>query len=134
MVVVSPMKTLSPEDIEALLGIRASKEHPLDILGYGYSSEGSRRFHVEQPDFLPQIEAYVRSVLRVAGIFPRGTKPQDAGYATFIQPEGPLYRVSRMEEIGFSRNERIPSEPMSEAEAVRAYIRRVANPDYVHCS
>ena len=128
------MKTLSPEDIEALLGIRASKEHPLDILGYGYTSEGSRRFHAEQPDFLPQIEAYVRNVLREAGIFPNGTKPEDAGYATFIQAEGPSYRFSSMEEIGFSRYERISSEPMSEAEAVRAYIRREANPDYVHCS
>ena len=128
------MKTLTPEDIEALLGIRASKEHPLDILGYGDTSEGSRRFHAEQPDFVPQVEAYVRKVLREGGIFPKGTKPEDAGYATFIQAEGSLYRVSRMEEVGFSRYERISSEPMSEAEAVCAYIRRVANPDYVHYS
>src|SRR5436190_15009869 len=111
------MKTLSPEDIEALLGIRVSKEHPLDILGYGYTSEGSRRFHAEHPDFLPQIEAYVGNVLREVGIFPKGIKPEEVGYATFIHAEGPLYRVSGMEEIGFSRYERISSEPMSEAEA-----------------
>ena len=39
-----------------------------------------------------------------------------------------------MEEIGFSRYERMLSSPMSEAQAVRDYIRRVANPDYVHPS
>jgi len=39
-----------------------------------------------------------------------------------------------MEEIGFSRYERVSSEPMSETEAIRGYIRQVANPDYVHCN
>ena len=36
-----------------------------------------------------------------------------------------------MEEIGVSRYERITSQPMSEAAAIREFIRQVANPDYV---
>jgi hypothetical protein len=62
------MKTLSTEDIEFLLGVRASELHPLDILGYGYTSEGARRFRDEHPDFVPQIIAHVQSVLRTAGV------------------------------------------------------------------
>ena len=127
------MKTLSPNDIECLLGVRACKEHPLDVLGYGYTSEGARQFRIEQPDVLPQLVAHVRSVLRAEGLFPKGTVPAEAGYRTFILADGASFRVSSMQEIGLSRFERILSNPMSEAEAIREYIRRVANPDYVRC-
>src|ERR1019366_7534227 len=109
---VSAMKTLSPDDIECLLGVRACKEHPLDILGYGDTSEGARRFRTEHPDVLPQLEAYVRSVLRAEGIFPKGTNPEDAGYRTFIVADGGSFRVSSMEELGFSRYARMLSSPM----------------------
>lgn len=126
------MKTLSQCEIECLLGIRASNDHPLDILGYGYTSEGARRFRAEQPDFLPQIAAYVRNVLLREGIFPKETNPDDAGYRTFIRADGASFRISSMEEIGFSRYERISTDPLSETEAIHEYIRRVANPDYVH--
>ena len=126
------MKTLSPDEIECLLGIRATNDHPLDILGYGYSSEGARRFRTEQPDFLPQIAAYVQSVLLREGIFPKGTNPGDPGWRTFIRADGASFRISSMEEIGFSRYERIFTDAMPETEGIREYIRRVANPDYVH--
>ena len=36
-----------------------------------------------------------------------------------------------MEEIGFSRFERITTQPMPETAAIREFIRRVANPDYL---
>jgi hypothetical protein len=125
------MKTLSPEDIECLLGVRACKRHPLEILGYGYTSEGAERFRNEQPDVLPELEAHVQNVLRAEGIFPKGTNPSEAGYWTFILAGEGSFRVSSMEEVGLSRFERILSNPMSEAEAIRQYIRRVVNPDYV---
>ena len=126
------MKTLSPEEIECLLGIGGSSAHPLDILGYGYSSEGVQRFRAEQPDFMPQIAAYVRSVLVRKGIFPKETDPSNAGFRTFIQADGALFRISSIEEIGFSRYERISTGPMPEKEAIQEYIRQVANPDYIH--
>jgi hypothetical protein len=126
------MKTLCPDEIECLLGVRASDFHPLDILGYGYSSEGARRFRAEQPDFLPQIAAYVRCVLERQRIFPKETDPGNPGYRTFIRADGVSFRISSMEEIGFSRYERLSTDPMPETEAIQEYIRRVANPDYVH--
>ncbi len=125
------MKTLSPDKIECLLGIRAFDAHPLDILGYGYSSEGARRFRAERPNFLPQIASYVRSVLAGAGIFPRETNLNDPGYSTLIRADGASFIISGMEEIGFSRFGRFSSGPMSETEAIHEYIRRVSNPDYV---
>ena len=127
------MKTLSPDEIDCLLGIQATDAHPLDILGYGYSSDGARRFRAEKADFLPQIVAHVRSVLTREGIFPAQTNPEDAGYRTFIRADGIFFRISSMEEIGFSRFDRITTGPMPEAEAIHKYIRRVTNPDYVHC-
>jgi hypothetical protein len=127
------MKTLSPDEIDCLLGFRATDAHPLDILGYGYSSDGASRFRAEKPNFLPQIAAHVRSVLSKEGIFPAQTNPEDAGYRTFIRVEGKLFRISSMEEIGLSRFERITTDPMPEAKAIHEYIRMVANPDYVHC-
>src|SRR5690348_4508623 len=125
------MKTLSTEDIESLLRVRGSGHHPLDILGYGYTSEGAQRFRTERPDFVPQIFAHVQSVLRAAGIYPRDTDLQDASWRTFVRRDGDSFTVSSMEEIGFSRYERITSQPMSETDAIREFIRRVANPDYV---
>jgi hypothetical protein len=125
------MKTLSTDEIECLLGVRPSDAHPLDILGYGYSSDGARRFRAEQPDFLPQIVAHVQSVLRTADIFPRDTDPASAGFRTFIRREGALFTISSLEEVGFSRFQRITTKPQSETSAIREYIRRVANPDYV---
>lgn len=126
------VKILSPDEIECLLGIRASDAHPLEILGYGYCSEGAQRFREERPDFLPQIVAYVRSVLVREGVFPKGTDPNDAGYRTLIQADRALFKVSNMEEIGVGRYARISSDPMPETEAIREYIRKVASPDYVH--
>lgn len=125
------MKTLSADEIECLLGIRASNVHPLDILGYGYTSEGARRFRAEQPDFLPQIVAYVQSVLKREGIFPKGTDPSNPGYITYLQADGLAFRISKMVEAGFSRFERIATDPISETEAIKEYIREVANPDYI---
>lgn len=126
------MKTLSADEIECLLGIRASDAHPLDILGYGYSSEGARRFRAEQPDFMPQIAAHVRSVLVREGIFPKDTDPDNAGFRTIIVADGASFKISSMEEIGFSRYERFSTGPMSETAAIHEYIQQVANPDYVH--
>jgi hypothetical protein len=127
------MKTLSANDIECLLGIRASQAHPLEILGYGSTSEGAQKFGAEQPDFLPQIEAYVRSGLEREGIFPMGTDPDNPGPATCIRGDGDLYTVSSMEDTGTGIQERFSSVPLSETEAVMEYIRRVANPDYIRC-
>jgi len=127
------MKTLSPAEIESLLGAGPAKGHPLDILGYGFDSDGVRRFRTEQPDFLPQIVAYVQAVLARAGIFPEATNHDDPGFATFIYADGASFRISRMEEVGVTRYKRISTGPLPEAEAVLEYIRRVANPDYVRC-
>jgi hypothetical protein len=126
------MKTLSPDDIDCLLGIRACDDHPLDILGYGYSSEGARRFRSEQPDFLPQIVAYIQNVLMKEGIFPKQTNLSDPGFKTFIQSDRGLFRVSSVEEVGFSKLERIVTNRLPAIEAIQVYIRKVTNPDYVH--
>jgi hypothetical protein len=116
------MKTLSPEDIERLVGARPSSDHPLEILGYGFTSDGVRRFRAEQPDYLPQIVAHIRSVLIRAGIFPEGTNPDDAGFRTFIYSDGAHFRVSSTEEVGMGRYKRISTGPLPETDAINKYV------------
>ncbi len=131
---VGPMKTLSPDEIECLVGARPSNVHPLDMLGYGYTSEGTRRFRAEKPDFLPQIVAHLQSVLVRVGVFPEGINRDDPGFKTFIYTDGTSFRISSMAEVGVSRYERVSTGPLSETEATHEYIRKVANPDYIHCA
>ncbi len=126
------MKTLSPDEIECLLGVQLSIDHPLDILGYGYTSEGVRRFRNERPCFLPQIVEYVRSVLTAEGIFPRATDPNNPGLKTFIRGDRGSFSISSMEEIRYGKYQRLTTDPMSESEAIHTYIRLVANPDYIY--
>ena len=125
------MKTLAPGEIEALLGVRHSHDHPLDILGYGFTSEGARRLRAERPDFLPQIVAYMQGVLATAGVFPEGAKRDNPEMTTFVYRDGASFKVSSTEEAGIGRYERVSTGPLSEMEALHAFIRRVTNPDYV---
>jgi hypothetical protein len=127
------LKTLAPDEIELLLQARPNDRHPLDILGYGYTSDGARRFRTERPDFSPQIIAHIGRILRASGIFPAHLDRNNPGSTAFIYADGSSFRVSSLEEVGVSRDERLSSEPLSEREAILAYIRRVANSDYVHC-
>ncbi len=128
------MKTLSPSEIECLLGIRPTNAHPLDILGYGCTPEGARRFRAEQPDFFAQIAAYVEEGLDREGIFPTGTDPDNPGSQTCIQAAGTVFRVSSMEQVGPGKLERFHTNAMPEDEAVREYILKVADPHYIHAA
>lgn len=126
------MKELSPAEIECLLGIRKSDDHPLDIFGYGFTTEGARQFRAERPNFFPQIAAYVRCILARDGIFPSDTNFNDLGCRTFIQADGAAYRISSVEEICCMGYERIITDSMPESKAIHEYIRKVTNPDYIH--
>jgi hypothetical protein len=125
------LKTLSEAEIESLLGIRKTADHPLDVLGYGFTTEGQKRFHSEHPNFYPQIAEYVKTVLRREGVFPSDTDVANPGLRTFIRADGSMFRISTLEETGLSRYERITSRALSEREAIREYVRQVANPDYI---
>jgi hypothetical protein len=127
------LKKLAPDEIESLLQARPNDRHPLDILGYDYTSDGARRFRTERPDFAPQIITHIESVLRASGIFPSHVDRDNPGSTTFIYADGPLYRVSGLEEVGVARYQRLSSEPMHQKGSIVAYIRRVANPDHVRC-
>src|SRR5205085_9617598 len=117
---------------ESLLQARPNDRHPLDILGYGYTSDGACRFRTERPDFSPEIIAHIESVLRASSIFPPHVDRDDPGSTTFIYTDGSSFRVSSVEEVGLARYQRLLSEPMNQKDAIIAYIRSVANAEYVH--
>lgn len=125
------MKTLSPEEIECLLGMRTCGLHPLEILGYDYTKAGMRQFRAERPDFLPQVVSYIQNALGQHGTFPKHVNPNSPGEETFIQSDGGVFHVSRTIEIGISQLARISTGPLPGLEAIETYIRLVANPDYI---
>ncbi len=127
------MKTLSDLEIECLLGIQSTTDHSLDILGYGFSTDGTRRFRFERPNFYPQLAWFIERVLSETPIFPSRINPNDPGFSTFIRANNSGFCVSALEEIGVGRYERILSPTLSKQEAIREYVHRVVNPDYIWC-
>ena len=125
------MKTLTANEIEELLGIRTTNEHPLDILGFGFTTEGAARFRAERSDFLPQVKAHIRQQLEASGRFPAGVDVEDPGHRSFIRKVAIGYLMSSEEEIALHRYARIVTELASEDQAISAYLERAANPDYL---
>ncbi|MEO5917835.1 MAG: hypothetical protein ABIS50_26620 [Luteolibacter sp.] len=125
------MKTLTANEIEELLGVRPTSEHPLDILGFGFTTEGAVRFRAEHPDFLPQVKAHIRQQLGVSGHFPERIDAEDSEHRTFIRKVASGYLMSSEEEIGLYRYAPVVTEFDSEDQAISAYVERVANPDYL---
>ena len=125
------MIALSTSDIESLIGAKADDRHPLEIMGYDFTSEGVRRFREEKPDFLPQIRDHIRTVLLTASIFPAHTNKEEPGWATFIESSGHKHTLSRIEEIGVGRYDRFKTEYISQEEAIDSFLRQVCNPDYL---
>lgn len=124
------MKKLSVSEVDSLLGLHSTRDHPLDIFGYGFTTEGASRFRVERPDFLPQIVEHVRSILRSAGEFPSGLEVESGNEQAFVRGEGEWFFVSSMEEVSLGCFKRIHAGPMSETDAIRTYLQKMLNADY----
>jgi hypothetical protein len=125
------LKTLTANEIEELLGVRATNDHPLDILGFGFTTEGVERFRAEHPDFFPQVKAHIRQQLAVCGHFPEGIDAEDSDHRTFIRKMSSGYLMSSEEEIALYRYEPVVTEFDSEDQAISAYVERVASSDYL---
>ncbi|MBE2179470.1 MAG: hypothetical protein IAE97_03280 [Chthoniobacterales bacterium] len=125
------MKTLSENDILSLVGARPDDRHPLEIIGYDFTSEGVRRFREEKPNFLPQMKKHIQESLLASGIFPQDTNPEDPGWRAFIQRSGSQYKMSWVAEVGTSRFDRFSTDHKSIDAAIHDYLLEVCNPDYV---
>mgnify|MGYP001569290726 CR=1 FL=1 len=125
------MKTLTASEIEKLLGVCQTNEHPLDILGFGFTTEGAIRFRAEHPNFLPQVKAHIRQQLAACGHFPEGADTEDSEHRTFIRKMASGYLMSSEEEIALYRYESVVTEFDSQDQAISAYIERVASSDYL---
>jgi hypothetical protein len=82
-------------------------------------------------DTYQQISEHLAAVLEKNGLFPASVDPHNPGSATFIQRMGSLYKISSLEEIGIGKEKRFEGEFMTLGDAIRAYVRRVANPDHI---
>lgn len=125
------MKTLKANEIEKLLRVCQTNEHPLDILGFGFTTEGAIRFRAEQPNFLPQVKAHIRQQLAVYGHFPEGAHTEDSEHRTFIKKLASGYLMSSEEEVALYRYVPVVTEFDSEDQAISAYVERVASSDYL---
>jgi len=125
------LKKLTATEIECLLGIRESDQHALELLGYDFTTKGQKRFKSERPNPFQQISEYIASALQTGDTFPVGMDLQNPGAATFILRVGVSFKISSLEEIGIGKYQRFESDAMTQGEAIRKYVREVANPDYI---
>jgi hypothetical protein len=84
------MVSLRYQDVLELLGCAKSDRHPLEILGYDYSTRGARRFRAEQPDFVPQVCQLIQMSLDETGSFPRKPGEEILRGGTYLErrPDG----------------------------------------------
>lgn len=88
-------------------------------------------FKAEQPNIFLQISQHIGAALQSFGKFPEGIDPGNPGAATFILRTRGSFKISSLEEIGIGKYQRFESDAMTQANAIREYVRRVGNPDYI---
>jgi hypothetical protein len=126
------MATLGYRDVLELLGYVAGDRHPLEILGYGYSTRGVQRFRAERPNFLPQVCQLIEASLAEAGSFPREPGEDVLKEGTYLErrPDGVVV-LNTSVEVGISRTARVQMDFTSSQHAVMELIRRVGNSAYL---
>ena len=103
----------------------------MDSLGFGFTSEGIRKFRAENPDVYPQVAHYIRTQLEKHGVFPKSTNLKEPGFDVFIQKQELRYILGFMKEVGMGQFVPHKGSFGTQDEAIRAYVSMVANPDYL---
>jgi hypothetical protein len=126
------MVTLSYQDLLEWLGYATTDRHPLEILGYEYSTRGARQFRGERPDFLPQVCRIIEASLEEAGAFPRAPGPgvlEDGAYLE-RRPGGTI-ALHRNVEVGMSQTARVRTDFATARAAALELVRQLIDPAYL---
>lgn len=126
------MVTLSEQDLLELLGYTATDRHPLEILGYEYSTRGAGQFRRERPDLLSQACRLIEASLEEAGSFPRdpGAEVLAAGIYLERRPDG-MISLHRDVEVGIGQTARAHVDFVSPRDASLELLRRLGDPAYL---
>jgi hypothetical protein len=121
------MTNLSYQDALELLRYENSGRHPLEILGYEYSTRGSNRFREDRPNVVSQIERLIRESLEEAGVFPR----EHPGGDSLERLAGGVIVLHTSAEISVSQTIPVQYAFASMIEAIYSLIRARGDSVYV---
>jgi hypothetical protein len=124
--------TLTYRDLIELLRIVPTKRHPLEILGYEYSTRGALQFRQDCPDFLPQAYRLIEQSLAETGSFPRNPQPgvDWDGSMLLSGPDGRITFFSSAE-ISVFESIRTRFDFGSVQEAIYELLRKTADGTYL---
>jgi len=124
--------TLTYLDLIELLRIVPTKRHPLEILGYEYSTRGARQFRQDRPDFLPQAYRLIEQSLQETGSFPRNPHPGVDWVGSMLEsrPDGRI-TVFSSAEITVFETIRTRCDFLSVHEAIYEVLRKTADRAYL---
>jgi hypothetical protein len=124
--------SLTYQDLLELLRIVPTKRHPLEIMGYEYSTRRTRQFRRDRPDFFPQAYRLVEQSLEETGSFPRNPHPgvDWAGSMLQSRPDGRITFFSSAE-IGVFESIRTRCDFDSVQEAIHEVLRKTADRAYL---
>jgi len=120
------MVTLSEQDVLELLGYPAERRHPLEILGFGASTQGAEAFRAQRPDYVPEVSGIITKAVERDGRFP--SEP----LCPFIRKiDESSYVVHYYVEKSMGQIEETSTRVPSVEHATVLLLRETANPDYL---
>jgi hypothetical protein len=123
---------LSYQDALELLGYASTGRHPLEILGYEYSTRGMRQFRQERPDVASQLVPLIQASLEEAGMFPREPGEEVLRDGAYLERRSDgVILFHSMAEVSVSRSVRMSISFETMKEAIGELLRRVGNSVYV---
>ena len=82
---------LSYDDALVMLGYTHIDEHPLEFLGYEYSTRGREQFGEERPDIEPVLRDAIYHDIQHGGVFPSQYRVRPPQCGVFIEQRGDKY-------------------------------------------
>jgi hypothetical protein len=126
------MVNLTEHDLLELLGYAATGRHPLEVLGYGYSTRGAQELRRERPDLVPQACRLIRASLEEAGTFPRQPGEEVVKEGLYLERRpGGVVALHMSVEVGTARTARARVDFATAEGAILELLRRLGDPAYL---
>jgi len=125
------MVSLSNQDALELLGYTATQRHPLEILGFEYSTRRAKEFRQERPNLAPRLRQLIEDSLEETGLFPREPSEDVLQEGIYLERRSDGVTALHMTvEVGISQTRRVRCDFSSIQDAISELLRRVADPAY----
>lgn len=126
------MVSLSTNDVLELMRYQPAHRHPLEILGYEYSTRGRKLFRQECPDYFPQIVALIDASLAERGTFPPEPNEDVLREGTYLERKADgQVTLHTSVEVSISQTARVNIDFPSARAAIVELIKRLIDRAYL---